>query len=533
MAIYRWKKYTVNTVRETRYRIKFSEYTGQSSHPESSGYSGYTVSSDGKISLTGEYIAGSTERTRYYDVSSDGKTVQSCAYRQVYDSSPGGYFWWWGTAQGRVESYYINKDTKGVYLDTVVAEENTYPLDGKAGEYWYVRDGLANTGPIISGANLDLGGKNTDFQVEYMVTDAEGDSVKVEILMDDLQIQAPTPISLGVQNALQVQIKNYGMGSHTLTIKAHDGKTSTERKYFWEKVNNAPTISGSDGDLGSKNSAFTVIFQVDDEDPSDVITAAVRLNRVEIKRFENAPKNETLSFTISDERIQALELNETNTVEIAVSDTKGGTNYRRYTFRRTNAPPIISGSDKDFGTLTTPPTVTYSVTDTEADDVTVQLILDGAVIKTTEQFTQNQSNTWKLTSNEWIKTKPGLHTLKIVATDSLGGRSTRTYTFTRHVPRLEVIVRVADTDAAAKKINVQPVWKKPVGCNVRVFACNNGNDTAPTWEDITEVVLAERAANLANSVKTAEKWGVGVKVIMEKGTATSECQLTGIGGSFS
>ena len=73
------------------------------------------------------------------------------------------------------------------------------------------------------------------------------------------------------------------------------------------------------------------------------------LNDETIRTINNAPKGEELTGTITSEKLYALGLNSVNTLKITVTDGKGGTAYRRVTFKRTNSAPTISGQDKALG----------------------------------------------------------------------------------------------------------------------------------------------------------------------------------------
>ena len=57
------------------------------------------------------------------------------------------------------------------------------------------------------------------------------------------------------------------------------------------------------------------------------------------------------------------------------------------------------------------------------------------------------------------------------------------------------------------------------GSFVSVYACNNAYDAEPTWEDVTTYVSANSIIKLNNSTKTADNWGLQVKVVINKGDA--------------
>ena len=128
-----------------------------------------------------------------------------------------------------------------------------------------------NQAPTISGSDMDLGGKFKDFTVEYIIQDADGDNVKVEIRLDGSIKQSPTATTLGVRKYYTVPIKSLDLGRHTIDIIASDpAGAKSIRKYTFQKVNSAPTISGKDENLGAKNTGFSYNYTVSDSEADSV-----------------------------------------------------------------------------------------------------------------------------------------------------------------------------------------------------------------------------------------------------------------------
>lgn len=67
---------------------------------------------------------------------------------------------------------------------------------------------------------------------------------------------------------------------------------------------------------------------------------------------------------------------------------------------------------------------------------------------------------------------------------------------------------------------------------ISIEACNNGFDNNPTWEDITEPVLKKKKATLSNDTKTADDWGVNIKITLSKETGTAPLVLDGLVFSY-
>lgn len=425
--------------------------------------------------------------------------------------------------------------SKGLRVDTVMSEDRqAYPNDGIKHGHYYVYEGIENQDPMISGADAFIGNKSSNFRIDYIVTDNDlNDIVKVEIQEDKREPKVISEIKLGVKNYFDINVDGYELGDHTITIKATDSQGAiATRIYRWTKINNAPLISGSDKDLGEKNTAFTLTYQVSDAD-NDIVNVVEKVNDKVIRNLNNASKNTDLYLNITQEQILAFEIGKTNTIEIEAIDTKGGVSYRRYTFKKTNLPPIISGNDRDLGVVDKALSYSYSVTDTEDDDIYVDVIIDETYIQKEVKVEAGKTYKVEIKGLDFLKLKPGKHTLKIMATDKKSDKVVRLINFTRDPKRLVVMgAKPIETDAAAKKFYFNPVWKVAVGAEGKIEICNNGFDTNPTWEDATSTVKVGKTFNFTNQTKKANKWGIAVKMTINKNNATAISYIATAGGAF-
>lgn len=193
-----------------------------------------------------------------------------------------------------------------------------------------------------------------------------------------------------------------------------------------------------------------------------------------------------------------------------------------------NVDPTISGTDTDLGTVTSPPSMAYTVNDQDTDDeLTVVESLDGNEIRTIEDAVRNQTYTFALTEAQFAALSNGQHTMQVKVTDTLGNSATRTTTFTRSVTGIEYIVGPIETDTAAEKILVSLQYYAAAE-DVVVSVCNNAFDDNPTWE-LATIGLKHI---FSNSTKTAEKWGVGVKVQISKSTGYDTISSRPVSGSY-
>ena len=305
--------------------------------------------------------------------------------------------------------------------------------------------------------------------------------------------------------------------------------------YYWPVLivdNNVPIISGEDENLGNKTSSFNITYSVSDTDAGQELTVKEKLNGSIIRTLKNPTQNSTLTFTITDELFVSLSMNTTNTIEIEVTDGSA-TTYRRYTFVKTNSAPFITYTGQaDLGELTTKPSITYNVKDNEGDAITVTEKLNGEVIS---QFsaTSNTNYTVGITDTFWLTCGSNTNTVEIIASDALGGSSSKTITFSRKITKLQIVMKNAiETDAKATKILVSPQWTTTGGVG-KVEVCNNGFDSNPTWEDATTMVVLNRPHLFTNTSKTASKWGIKIRITVTKNQGyDGEVAIFGFGGAY-
>ena len=102
------------------------------------------------------------------------------------------------------------------------------------------------------------------------------------------------------------------------------------------------------------------------------------------------------------------------------------------------------------------------------------------------------------------------------------GECTLTFTLSTPLP--------ADSQPLRCIVTVLGAW--PTGSTLKVEVCNNANDSAPTWEDITSKVLARQKHYFANSKKTAAAWAVNMRVTLTRGSASGDCYIESVSGNF-
>lgn len=410
--------------------------------------------------------------------------------------------------------------------------------DNNSSGYRYVSVGfrpvleVLNTDPLISDSDRNLGDKNQDFTIEYTVNDSDsGDVLTATESIDGRTTKSFAP-TRNFKNTITVNVRELSLGPHTVKVVVTDGQGGTAtRTWTFNRVNSAPTISGTDTNLGDKNIGFTYNYTVNDAD-GDAVTVVEMLNDETLRTINNAPKGEQLSVSITSEKLYALGLNTVNNLVITATDGQGGTTYRRLTFKRTNSAPAISGQDEDLGQQTGSFAEKYTVTDVEGDNVVVTEFVDDKQIRS-YQATLGQEETIELSRENWLVLANGDHQLRVEAVDGNFATSVRVWNFSKKETVIAFqFAQPEETDARATKILITPTWHIE-GSVAKVEACNNAFDDSPAWEDITAQVAINRVYNFLNESKTAEKWGVNVRFTITKNEGyEEEVSISGFGGAY-
>lgn len=160
-------------------------------------------------------------------------------------------------------------------------------------------------------------------------------------------------------------------------------------------------------------------------------------------------------------------------------------------------------------------------------------MLDDVYIEKDKKVEDGKNYKVEIKGLDFLKIKPGKHTLKILATDSKSPYVVRLINFNRVVNRLIMeSAKIIETDAAAKKIYLNPMWFVAAGADGKIEVTNNAFDDKPVWEDCTSVVRVGKNFNFQNKAKTATKWGIKVRMTVNKNNATAISWISTLGGAF-
>lgn len=188
-----------------------------------------------------------------------------------------------------------------------------------------------------------------------------------------------------------------------------------------------------------------------------------------------------------------------------------------------NTAPTISGADGTLGSFTASfPAQSYTVNDAQGGTVTVVERLDG-VVRRTYTATLGAANSFSIAAAEWKQILNGVHTITITATDSYGLSTVRTWTFVKAMNTMNFTITPLPADAMPDRCVVAVAGAFPSGSVLKIEVCNNANDAAPTWEDISAKLGKKHF--FTNTKKTAAAWAFGLRCTLTRGTATGSVYL--------
>lgn len=224
----------------------------------------------------------------------------------------------------------------------------------------------------------------------------------------------------------------------------------------------------------------------------------------------------------------------TVTYRVKATDPSGEssayTNSNTFTVVNNNA-PVISGADSNLGVKGEGFTGTYVVTDANNNTVTVTEAIDGVQIRALVA-TLGETITYGVKGDTWLALPNGSHTLTIRATDGID-TTVRTYVFTKLVDGFTIQNSTPwATSTMPTRIMIVVTRNIPSAATFKVEVCNNGFDTYPEWEDATDAVKSGLVHVFENEDSSSGKWGVLIRVTVERNGATGACYVSAIGGNF-
>lgn len=200
-------------------------------------------------------------------------------------------------------------------------------------------------------------------------------------------------------------------------------------------------------------------------------------------------------------------------------------------------PPVISSSlgtsGTDLGEKKDVFDVTYSVSDSDGDILTVTEKIDNIVVNTRKNISSGSSLTFSNLNNlaSFQTILNGKHTLEIIAND--GKESTSfIFTFTKKVTEADITLKEAlavegDISVAVLKIE----GSIPKDAIITVLVTNNGKDSNPVWQDATTQVLNNKNIVFTNK-ENINGAAFNFKISIKRGASDEGGYITSINGAF-
>jgi len=378
-----------------------------------------------------------------------------------------------------------------------------------------------------------------------------------------------TKIADGSNSSINVATnQSYSYTHNKRNYSPQEMMTMLTKTAYWRSVvialeplsNNIPTLtltSPTDNQTLSEGETYTIQGSSLDPDAGNVVTTRYKINNGSARAISpgvsdgSSPIPFSKALTYRNRRlwdgntdIVGVDLAEgiDHTLTVWADDDQGGKSpevVRKFRVEW-NRPPVISGADENLGTISSIPSIKYSATDPEGQDITITEYIDGQQIRSFPAVS-GQEYILEITQDRWLRLSLGkTHQVKIRATDSMGAYSERVYTFIRSETEIAFTLNYNNQavrdhfilDAQPTRVLVTLDCTIPSGATLLVEVCNNALDETPTWEDVTGPVKAGRGYIFQNATKTGEQWAINIRVTIDKGTATEPVLLNGFGGAF-
>ena len=314
----------------------------------------------------------------------------------------------------------------------------------------------------------------------------------------------------------------------------------TDGAYILE-FNYPPTITPSTTDYGSVTSPPTITTTITDPD-GDSFTYTVKLNGT-TKASGSATGTKT--FAIDTAGYWPLMALGTNTITVQATDSKGATASATYTMNKTNSAAPVPTTDLVNNTRKeTSFYIGFQIgLDADGDSQTVVAqVSDSSDMSNPTEF----SGVEKEVAGAWLPVQTLTNAdvgarlriqvtgqtvgdtiyVRLKDTDSGSGSPVYTSTYTIVIGSVLEFNTLPISRTDKPSLVVAYLNKtKPADATLAMYACNNANDGAPTWEPITE----GETHQFTNKTKTAQNWAVSVKTSITAGATAGEISVSAVG----
>ena len=215
-----------------------------------------------------------------------------------------------------------------------------------------------------------------------------------------------------------------------------------------------------------------------------------------------------------------------HTISIEVTDSYSISDTISITYTRPATTIVISGEDSSLGEVWLGVSLAYIINDTSSENVIAYEYTNGEITKTIPMVELNKEIEFDMS-----KLVLGHNVIQIKAIDGSGSVSWREYTVVVLNTKLVFQTNPVLTDEAANNIVVNMIHDTTGEPTVKIEVTNNASASEPTWEDMTQEWMQNKAYTFQN--KPSEDYGVAVRVTLEKNENTKYVYVNGLGFSYS
>ena len=387
--------------------------------------------------------------------------------------------------------------------------------------------------PKISGGS-NLGEKNIPFSITANLSSDSRKTTRVTATLNSKQIYSNLSnlSSHNIEITKEMFKELLFNKSYSITVKAEDSVDSNKNStttFTFMKVGNPLDVNIEDKDFGKITKKPTIQYTIT---KGTEVTSYEKINGETIRSFKPSI-GKKYDFQITDEKWKELTPNKLTTATLEVKDEYEQTVKRTFKFTKLSDPPILNIEDKDFGKISSKPIIEYSLT--KGENVTIREKIEDKEVRNFKA-TIGETYQFEMSDEDWQGFSPNkVITATIEAEDGNGQVITKTFTFEKIITRIEIKGKTpTKTDDKVTKVLLRPILRSMEGVKtVNIYACNNGLDNEPTWEDISENSLLHNVSFLENDSKTSEEWAFNLKIVIEREEGyDGEIILDALGGAF-
>ena len=285
-----------------------------------------------------------------------------------------------------------------------------------------------------------------------------------------------------------------------------------------------PQVTVESNELGTITGKQTINYVVTDL-TGEKVGVVIKLDNNIVETIEDVITNEQIQFELTVKMFNECNVG-THTINIKATDSLGGIASQNIIFTKNSSTIIISGEDEDLGEIWQGLELTYNINDNSSETVIAYEYTNDVLTNTITDVTLNENMMFD--TSQLVLGKNVLH---IKAINGSGSVSWREYTVYVLDSKLVFQTNSIPTDEAANNIVVNMIHDTTGEPTVKIEVTNNASASEPTWEDMTQEWMQNKAYTFQN--KPSEDYGVAVRVTLEKNENTKYVYVNGLGFSYS